>query len=407
MRFGAERFVILPHKNKPVPPKFFSATDQAFIQAHLTADVNQLLLKHGREKQPLIAQIEARQKARHKLPTWVAQPDSVFPVGVSVEQSSSEATAQYKANLVSGKLLIDLTGGMGVDSSFFATRFERVIYAEQNEQLVAQAQHNFAVLGIENITCICANSIDFLQQFSQKVDCIYADPARRVAQASSVKRVYALADCEPDILKHLPLLLEKSEQILLKTSPLLDIKQTLQELKNVQAVHAVAVENEVKELLFVLNNQPNETLFVHATNLPHQFFSHDFAQESVLTASFSDPLRYVYEPNAAILKTGAFKSVATQFGLHKIAPNSHLYTSNELITDFPGRIFALQAIVKADAKALSPFLPDCKANLTLRNFPATTNELRKKLRLKDGGNVYLLATTLANGDKKILVCGKS
>ena len=389
-----------------MPTDFFSPADQAFIQQHLATDPAQLLLKYGRDKQPLIAQIEARQKAKHKLPSWVAQPNVVFPVGLSVEQSSSEATAHYKANLLLGKLLIDLTGGMGVDTSFFAKRFERVIYVEQNEQLVAQARHNFAVLGLENITCVGGNSIDFLRQFSQKADCIYADPARRASQESNARRVHALADCEPDVLKCLPLLLEKAERVLLKTSPLLDISHVLHELKTVEAVHVVALENEVKELLFMVNQQPTESVLVHAVNLPNQAFLHVFAEETALSVPLSDPLAYVYEPNAAILKAGAFKSVARQLSLYKIAPNSHLYTSQELVTPFPGRIFAFQAAVKADSKVLLPFLPDGKANLTLRNFPGTTNELRKKLRLKDGGNVYLLATTLANGDKRILVCSK-
>ena len=392
----------------------FSELDRAFIAQHLTADPRQLLLKHGREKQPLIAQIEARQKARQKLPTWYENVDLVFPAAISVEQSSSEATARYKASLVSGKLLIDLTGGMGVDTSFFATRFQKVIYLEQDEALVVQARYNFATLGLKNIECICANSVDFLHQFSGKADWIYADPARRATtERGENTRVQQLQDCQPDVTQFLPLLHQKSNNVLLKAAPLLDIKQAVAVLQAVASYQVVAVKNEVKEILFVLNHAHGHAIVAHAINLndtwpylPTHSFVHSPAAEASLAVALHDPLRYVYEPNAAILKTGAFKSIAEAFGLYKIAPNSHLYTSETLRQDFPGRIFELQAIAKADAKALATWLPNGKANLTIRNFPGGVDALKKTLKIKDGGEVYLFATTLANGDKRILVCQK-
>lgn len=387
-----------------------SDLDRAFIVQHFTDDTKQLLLKYGSAKQPLIAQIEARQKIRYKLHSWYENLDLVLPAVVSLEQSSSEATAQYKASLVAGKLLIDLTGGMGVDTSYFASRFERVIYVEQNETLVAQAKHNFEVLGIKNIDCICADSLHFLAQFSQKADWIYADPARRSVAAG---RVHLLQDCQPDVVQNLPLLLQKSGQILLKTSPLLDLKQAISTLQKVNEVQVVALQNEVKEVLFLLKNTDNQVIKIHSVNLsdtppylPIQTFTHLIDDETNLAVKLHNPLPYLYEPNAAILKAGAFKSVAGQFDLYKIAPHSHLYTSEILVSNFPGRIFKCQATVKADTKALASYLPNGKANLTLRNFPSTTDELRKKLKLKDGGDVYLFATTLANGDKRILVCKK-
>lgn len=388
----------------------FPPSDRSFVAQHLTDDPLQLLLKHGKEKQPLIAQIEARQKIRHKLPEWAQNLDLVLPAVVSLEQSSSEATAQYKASLVWGQLLIDLTGGMGVDAFYFAPRFERIIYLEQNPDLVAQARHNFEVLGIKNIDCICADSLHFLAQFSQKADWIYADPARRSAAAG---RVHGLQDCQPDVVSHWPLLLQKSNNMLLKTSPLLDIKQAIGTLQKVSEVQVVAVQNEVKEVLFLIKNTENQDIKTHSINLsdappylPIHRFTHLMSEETNLTVPLHNPLRYVYEPNATILKAGAFKSVAAQFDLYKIAPHSHLYTSDVLVQNFPGRIFEWQATTKADAKALAPHLPHGKANLTLRNFPSTTDELRQKLKLKDGGDVYLLATTLSNGNKRILVCKK-
>lgn len=380
-----------------------------FIQQHLPASPTSLLLKYGKEKEFLIGQIESRQKARHKLPTWYAEPRLVFPPAVSVEQSSSELTGHYKASLVAGAHLIDATGGMGIDSYFFSQRCESVTYIEQNEKLVQTAQHNFDVLKAGNIRCIQGNSIDFLHQWEGKTDWVYVDPARRAADN---RRVVGLKDCEPDVVEHLPLLLQKAKHILIKTSPLLDIKQTLNELPFITTVHAVAVENECKELLFELNELGNHSsgILVKTINFKNdgsrQVFDFQWKEEATMAVTLSDPQRYVYEPNVAVLKAGAFKSIAKEFQFSKIAPHSHLYTSENPRGDFPGRIFEVQAMVKADSKALAPYLPDRKANLTVRNFPATTDELRKKLKLKDGGDVYLLATTLSNGDKRLLVCKK-
>ncbi len=386
----------------------FSKEEIDFIQQHLDTDTNALFLKHGKDKETLIKQIEARQKSRAKLPEWYANPEVVFPPALSVEQSSSETTARYKASLISGGTLIDATGGMGIDSYFFSKQCEAVIYIEQNETLVTRAHHNFAVLKATNIRCVHQNSIDFLEKFPQKVDCIYLDPARRSADQ---KRVVSLPDCEPDVTKHLALLLKKAPHILLKASPLLDLKQTIQTLPFIHTVHVVAVDNECKELLFEISDcvvSPN--IIVKTINLKsdntHQYFEFDWAQEAHTPVSLSPPLRYIYEPNAAILKSGAFKSIAHSLNISKIAPHSHLYTSPELVLDFPGRSFELEATLKADTKALREHLPTLKANLTVRNFPATTDELRKKLKLKDGGDVYLLATTLLNGDKRLLKCRK-
>lgn len=381
----------------------------AFIQTYLSANTTSLRLKYGKEREFAIDQIEARQKARTKLPRWCSEPRLVFPVAVSVEQSSSDVTARYKAEIMSrlgSHSIIDATGGMGIDSFFFSNCFESVTYIERNNELVERARYNFSVLQADNIQCICGDSIDFLSQFNDKADWLYLDPARRTADQ---RRVVSLADCEPDITQHLSLFLSKAHRILIKVSPLSDLTQTLLEVPPITAIHVVAVDNECKEVLLEIGT-PSPELTVKTVNFKNdgsrQTFEFDRAAEPDAPVAFSEPLAYVYEPNAAVLKAGAFKSIAAKFQLSKIAPHSHLYTSERLIPQFPGRAFEWISTVKADAKALSPYLIGAKANLTLRNFPGTTDELRKKLKLKDGGDVYLLATTLANGDKRLLVCKK-
>jgi 16S rRNA G966 N2-methylase RsmD len=374
-------------------------------------DATKLLLKLPPPRRWLAEQIMARQKIKTKLPTWYDNPAVFFPVSLSLEQSSSEVTAQHKAALVSGRLLIDATGGMGIDTFYFAKRVEKVIYVEQNADLVAIAQHNFKQLGATNIDCVCANSLLFLEKFVEKIDWIYLDPARR---SSTQQRVHQLADCEPDIIKNARLLFEKTDNILVKTSPILDIKQAIEDLQLVRSVWVVAVENECKEVLFELTKQQISNVQLQTTNyrsgghvkLQTQSFGFDLASEQKAIVSFSNPLKFLYEPNVAILKAGAFKSVGSWFGLMKIAPHSHLYTSNDLRGDFCGRIFEIIDTVKADSQYIEPYLTDRKANLTVRNFPIGADELRKKLKLKDGGNVYLFATTLQNNDKRIVVCRK-
>jgi 16S rRNA G966 N2-methylase RsmD len=422
----------LTKKSFTLPIQPSSATDQAFIQAHLNEDATKLLLKLPIAQRWLAEQIMARQKAKNKLPTWYNNPAVIFPVSLSVEQSSSETTAQHKASLMTGKLLIDATGGMGIDAFYFAKRFEKVIYIEQKPELVELARYNFKQLGATNIDCICGDSFLFLEALTQKADWIYLDPARR---SITQKRVYQLADCEPDVTKNLDFLFQKTDTILVKTSPILDIKQAIENLsENMGAiavrrsdlsdglhaisVHVVAVENECKEVLFELAQNLREVLSLskvslnlQTTNyrsnlLQTQSFDFDLEIEQKTIVEFSNPLNFLYEPNVAVLKAGAFKSVGSRFGLSKIAPHSHLYTSDKLVNDFPGRTFEIVNTTKVDSQCLEPYLTNRKANLTVRNFPIGADELRKKLKLKDGGDVYLFATTLQNSDKRIIICRK-
>ncbi|WP_460983335.1 THUMP-like domain-containing protein [Spirosoma fluminis] len=378
-----------------------------------------LLLKApaaGLDIKKLASQIAARQKARHKLPNWYANDAVVFPPALSVEQASSERTAAYKASLVSGDRLLDVTGGMGVDSWAFASQVKQVIYVEQQPPLAELAAYNLSVLDAPTVTVQTGDGLAFVDSLTGGVDWLYLDPHRRDERGGKVVR---LADCEPDISQAdvRARLLAKSKHLLLKTSPLIDIDAALRQLNqaaisSVAAVHIVAVQAEVKEVLFVLDKQARlpDDVSITAVNLSltgDHSFTFRKEQERASDVTFSDPLRYVYEPNAAVLKAGAFRLVAARYGLHKLAPHSHLYTSDQLQPDFPGRTFAVQNVIKPDRKALQALVPGRKANLTVRNFPQSVAELRKQLALQEGGNLYILATTLLNGDKRLLLTHKA
>ncbi|WP_461117208.1 THUMP-like domain-containing protein [Spirosoma jeollabukense] len=399
---------------------FLSSSEQAFISAHLTTDVRALVLRGQPGEldiKKVAAQIVARQKAREKLPTWYANDRLIFPPALSVEQASSERTAQYKASLISGRLLLDLTGGMGVDTWAFAQRVDRVMYVERNPELAALAAHNLPLLGTRNVVVQSGDGLALLNDSPENktafeiANWIYLDPHRRNELGGKMVR---LEDCEPDVSRPsmVAALLKKAQHILLKASPLLDIDKAVQQLQGaVNSVHVVAVQGEVKEILFVLANQPTvkETISFNAVNIVADrtiSLRFQWGDEREAEVNFGDPEQYVYEPNAAVLKTGAFRLVAARFGLTKLAPNSHLYTSSLLRTDFPGRIFSLQAVIRPDSKTLKTILPTMKANLTIRNFPQSVADLRKKLNLNEGGDVYILATTLLNGDKRLLITKK-
>ncbi|QJW92336.1 SAM-dependent methyltransferase [Spirosoma taeanense] len=369
----------------------------------------------GLDLKKLAAQIGARQKAREKLPTWYASDEVVFPPALSFEQASSERTAMYKASLVQGARLVDLTGGMGVDSWAFAQYVKRVEYVEQQPELASLAAHNLPLLGALNVTVQAGNSLAFVENLTESVDWLYLDPHRRDERGGKVVR---LEDCEPDVSRPdvLTNLLARTNRILLKTSPLIDIDATIRQLAtgsagSVETVHVVAVQGEVKEVLFVLTQQAiaEELIEINAVNLlSNRSFILPFNRKDERRAdvSFGNPQHYIYEPNAAVLKAGAFKLAASRYNLTKLAPNSHLYTSDALRPDFPGRVFSCQQTIKPDARSLRALVPTMQANLTVRNFPQSVAELRKKLNLREGGDTYLFATTLLNGDKRLLVTQK-
>lgn len=391
----------------------FTPAETDFIQKHLHADTNELILKSARfqdlDIRKLAGQILARQKASKKLPEWSALPALIFPQAVSVEQSSSEATARYKATHISGTKLIDITGGMGVDCYYLSRRFIETTYFEQQKEVAETASFNFKLLSAGNIHVRCANSLDYLKQNPSPADWIYADPARRGTER---EKVVLLADCTPDILQHLPLLFANAPSVMLKTSPLLDIDLAVSQLAHVREVHIVGYEQECKELLFMLNRDATldevliKSVILNGSGEVTSQLTFTRRQEYESVSRFSKPLAFLYEPHPALLKAGGFKMIGEHFKLCKLAVNSHLYTSGQLCTDFPGRSFKVVGVCKPDMKEIAGFIKGDKANLTTRNFPGKIHDLRKKWRLKEGGDFYLFATTLEDNSKVVVVTEK-
>ncbi|WKN30265.1 RsmD family RNA methyltransferase [Porifericola rhodea] len=383
---------------------------QAFIAEHRHDDPVQLVL--SAHKYPDIpvkevaAQLQAGRKARQKFPEWYQQQHIIFPMSLSVEQASSEATARYKTQLLAGQELVDLTGGMGIDLYYMSKSFQQATYVEQQEELVAIARHNFETLQAQHINCVHSSSEVFLQNLDHKVDAIYLDPARRDEHK---RKVFRLEDCTPNVVELQDELLKKSEHVLIKTAPLLDIQLALQALKSVEKVIVIAAEQECKEVLYLLGAKAKVQPIIETVHLAGdkiQQFNFTKEGEAETDVSYNVPQHYLYESNAALLKAGAFKSVAQVYGLAKLHPNSHLYTSAELVDDFPGRIFRVIEVVKYSKKAIKAAVPSGKANITTRNFPDSVLQIRKKTGLKDGGNTYIFATTDLDGKYILLVSEK-
>ncbi len=389
--------------------------EQAFIREHIHDDVPKLLLQKSHPPEldvvKLAGQILARQKARHKLPAWYAYERLLFPPPLSVEQGSSEATARFKASLVSGKRLIDITGGMGVDCFYMSQNFEQTFYFDQQETVAQTAAYNFEKLGMTNrIKVRSEEAISILESNPISADWLYADPARRDDRQ---RKVAQLADCIPDLTQALPTLFRSAPNILVKTAPLLDIDLAVSQLQSVREVHVIGLEGECKEVLYTLERGypgskaiPIRVRLLNAEGTPQVVFDFTREQEATAIAPLGEPETYLYEPHAALLKAGAFKSIATHFGLMKLAPNTHLYTGTRWIPDFPGRGFEVQAVCKPNVRELAAFVPDGKANLTIRNFPGKMDDLRKKWRLKEGGDVYLFAAELFDTRKVVIVAQK-
>ncbi len=351
--------------------------------------------------QMIVQQIEGWQKAKDKLPSWHSIGYIVFPVRLSIEQCSSETTAKYKAEIVRKGNIIDLTGGFGVDGYYFSKHCKSVTYIEQNEVLYEIAKHNFNILNARNVVCINGDGLAFLRQSKNSFDTIFIDPARR---SESGKKVFQLADCEPNVTDNLAFLFEKSNQILIKTSPLLDIDKTIADLRFVKEVHIISVDNECKEVLYLLENEwlEKEKVFtiniIKSRNQTFEFYRND---EKEAKTNYSNPLKYLYEPNSSILKSGTFKLIATKFNINKIAPNTHLYTSNELIVEFPGRAFEIKN--RGSEKEIVSHLKEKKANVITRNYPLTANQLKNKLKIKDGGDDYVIGFQTCEGKNEIVL----
>ena len=349
----------------------------------------------------LIQQIESRNKIEKKLPTWFSANSIIYPPKLNLEQTSSEITAQYKASLVSGETLADITGGFGVDSFFFSEKFHDVYHFETDLVLSEIARHNFDVLKRKNIHC---SAEDGLNKVLEKVySVIYADPSRRHV---SKGKVFFLNDCQPNIPKNISTILSNCDTFLLKTSPMLDISVGLNELGHVFEIHIVAIENEVKELLWLLKKDDEKPLIIKTINFTKfgkEKFDFDWDETALATYGF--PQEYLYEPNSAILKSGAFDLLSKKLKLNKLNKNSHLYTS-AILVDFPGRSFVIEKMVPYTKSEMRSALTFKKANITTRNFPESVAKLRSKWKIADGGDIYLFFTTNIEDKKLMLVCSK-
>ncbi len=387
--------------------KILNKEVQNFINDNLKSDTTKLILKgspfEGISIQEIAEQIIAKNKCEQKLPKWFLTQNIYYPNKLNIEQTSSEITANYKANLISENNLIDITGGFGVDAYYFSQKVNNVTHCEINEYLSEIVSHNLQQLNIKNIETYIGNGLDYLEKSVSKFNWIYADPSRR---NDTKGKVFLLEDCLPNIPKNLDLLFKKSNNILIKVSPILDITSAIKELKFVKDIHIVAIENEVKELLFVLEKNCNLNIQIKNINYNKastQYFSFNLDETNL--ASYSEPKTYLYEPNAAILKSGAFQQVSTQLKVDKLHQHSHLYTSNKLIK-FPGRSFKIQYIITYNKKELTKLIPSKKANITTRNFPESVVQIRKKINFKEGGNQYLFFTTDLNNKYIVLICNK-
>lgn len=385
---------------------------QKFIKEHENQDPFSLSLRYKEifdiPVKLIAAQIAARQKAKGKLPEWYDAQGIIFPPLISMEQCSSEATAKYKAELLSDSSLADLTGGAGVDTYYLGKKRTQIYYVEQNHELATITENNLTHLGVDNLQVLKETAEKFLSNLSHNVDNFYIDPARRNENDG---KVFRFEDCTPDVITLLPDLLSKcNKKIMIKASPMLDIDLAIKDLKYVTEVHIVAVENECKEVLYLVEKGTKNDIKLVTVNIKkkgeREIFTFTKAEEGAATAPLSTPKNYLYEPNSAILKSGAFNIIALKHNVDKLHQHTHLYTSSTYVDNFPGRTFKVLKVVSYNKKVIAELLPQKKANITVRNFPEDVKTIRKKLGLKDGGDLYLLAFTDVNNEKKIAITQK-
>lgn len=383
---------------------------QRFIRDNEYADVSKLLLS-GKSVGNLpiswvVDQIRARKKAKAKLPSWYERAGVIFPPMLSMEQSSSEVTGSYKSEILTGKRLIDLTGGMGIDSSFFAQKFEKVHYVERHKNLVEIFEYNCEALEIKNIDCVNDDGITIIENAEDDYfDVIYLDPARR---GKDNQKVFAIADCEPDVVQLQKLFLEKASRTLVKLSPMLDISHTLNHLQNVKEVHVIAVDNECKELLFLIERNFDGQPVIKTVNIePSAVQKLDFSQleEQLADLKTGSVGKYLYEPNVALLKAGAFKLPASLYHIHKLDEHTHLYSADSLVPDFPGKVYEVVQCFQPNKKLIKKHLSNKKVSVKTRNFPESVSIIRKKYNLKDGSDAYVFFCQAA-GKYTVVECQK-
>ena len=392
-----------------------NAATRQFIETHLKDDVRRLALARfpdDVDKILALNQIEARQLLSKKVPSWASDSGLLFPGHLSIEQCSSELTARYKASIINkGDVFIDLTGGFGIDCYFLSENFKEAYYVENQKELCELAEHNFNVLG-KNIKVINADAETFLNQMPATDNTlIFIDPSRRDAYN---RKMVSLHDCSPDVVDLQNVLLKNAKNVLIKASPMLDISLITNELKNISEIHIVSVKNECKEILIKIEQGFDGEIKYHCVNFIGNNLkssqSFEFFETSMCSAisGFATTIkRYLYEPNAALMKAGAFKLVSQRFGIDKLHINSHLYTSDNLISDFPGRVFEVVGFAPFNKKIKKELLKnETEASVATRNFPLTSNELRKVLNLKESDENFVFGTTMAGERKMVVLCKK-
>ena len=381
-----------------------------FIREHADADVRQLALQAKKNPEVdltyALEQIAGRQKAKMKLPSWAKIDGMVYPPHISMEQCSSELTAKYKAEIVPcGKYFVDLTGGFGVDFSFIAKTFKHAVYVERQEHLCASTSENFRLLGLDNAEVVNADGIEHLHQMDH-ADLVFIDPARRDDHGG---RTYGIADCTPNVLEVMDELMQKTDMLLLKLSPMLDWRKAVRDLGGASEVHIVSVDNECKELLIMVRHDVQQIKVVCVnllSNGERDVFEFDDTESTPMHQKISSKT-YLFEPNASIMKAGCFDEIQARFPVAQLDNNSHLFVSDHEIPDFPGRRFKIEHVTSMNKRELKEALADIdRANITVRNFPVSVAELRKKLKLKDGGDVFIFATTVAKEGHQLFICRK-
>lgn len=382
--------------------------NQEFINENINSNTVDLLLKKNHHSDVdiklLVEQIEAKQRCKTKLPTWFNTEKIYYPNKLNIEQTSSEVTAKYKSSLITGDSIIDLTGGFGIDCYYFSKKFKEVTHCEINSELSEIVSHNYKQLEVNIIETITNDGVSQLLNNNKQYDWVYIDPSRR---HDTKGKVFFLKDCLPDVPKHLNTIFNHTNNVMIKTSPLLDISVGISELNYVKTIHVIAVNNEVKELLWILEKGFEAETTIKTVNINkavEETFDFKLNEEQAITTNFSEPLTYLYEPNAAVLKSGGFKSVSKQLNVLKLHQHTHLYTLQDLV-EFPGRRFKIERILPYNKQLLKKELHE-KANISTRNFPEAVQQIRKKFKIKDGGDTYVFFTTNLHNEKIVIICKK-
>lgn len=393
-------------------PNILSGKVRRWLSENVDSEAIKIVLKgspfEGVSAQELAEQVQSCQKTKQKIPTFYSAGfELYFPPKISVEQASSEVTAMYKAKITSGNILLDITGGMGIDDFYFSERMEKVIHCEINHDLSQRTAHNFAFFQKNNIECVAENGVEILQNLPEKIDWLFIDPARRSEKKG---KVFLLEDCTPNILELENIWLKKCRKVMIKTSPLIDISYGLKALKNVSEIHIVAVKNEVKELLWIIDNEKfsSETCCktVNLQSEKVQSFEFVWGEESKVENKYSTPQNYLFEPNASLMKSGRSELLITE-QIKKLHRFSHLFTSLELPEiSFPGKTFRIIEVFLFKKENVKRFSGK-KINVVTRNFQQSPEQIKKKFKIKDGGSQFLFFTTNLREEKIVILCEKS